>query len=301
MTYLLDMSELDSLHSQRNTDRLLGYFIIAGIILVACSIVGLGLFHLKNPTGVRAVVFDQVGNLKTDDPVFLLGIRIGSVKSIELRKENVLVSFSVNKPLKLHQGYRIDDRDVGLMGDRMLMIDFGDSTKPLIPDTDTLSGKFYPGISEAVGMAWKLKDVIDSFIDISARLLDSGSLRTSFVKRVNEIAAVTDSATRALADMVAGLESDLPPSLDSLNAILEGILRFSRLADSLSQQKVSGVLRQVGLVGDGLQKLAVMIDKLDALIEKLGPLIAKVKVLRDAVLHLKEGFMLLKNIAIEPK
>jgi hypothetical protein len=307
------MNELDSSKQQQEVDRRLGYFIIAVLVAIGCVVLGFSLFHLKNSTGVRIVAFDQVGNLKIDDPVYLLGIRIGSVKRIDLRKENVLVSFSVNKPLTLRQGYHIVNSDVGLMGDRMLSIDFGDTTKPLIPGTDTLSGTFHPGISEAVGMTWKLKDVVDSFVALSAKLLDSGSMRASFVQRVNKIAAATDSATCALAAVVTGLESDMPSILDSVERIVGGVLRVSRLADSLSRQKLPGVIRQVGLVGDGLEKLAVMIDKLDIMIDKfdvlassdgrgqLAPLIARIKALRDAVLHLKEGFMQLKNLAIEPK
>jgi ABC-type transporter Mla subunit MlaD len=306
------MNELDHQKQQQAIDRRMGYFIIAVIATIGCVVLCLAIYRLKNPKEVKIVSFEQTGNLKIEDPAYLIGILIGTVQSIELRKQNPLVFIRMNRPLKLHQGYHIDNTEIGFMGDRMLAIDFGDTTKPLIPDGDTLRGTFHPGLSEMIGMAWKLQGIVDSFINVSAKLLYNGPMHTSFVQRVNEIAAATDSAGLALSTVVTNLENGLSGRLDTLNRIIGDILRFSQTADSLTQQKISGVENLVGLLGNGLEKLEPMIDKLMVTIDKLDSLatpasrggassfLVKIKVLRDAVLHLKEGLNQLGKITIKP-
>jgi hypothetical protein len=306
------MNESDSQKKQQDIDRKIGYAIIAIIVIVGCTVIGISIYHMENPEKLRFVSFERVGNLKIEDPVNVVGIRIGSVKGVELRKESVLVSFTANMPLKLHQGYSVNDGEVGFMGDRMISITIGDTTMPAISDSDTLRGIFHPGVSEAIGMAGRLKGVVDSFVEKSARLLNGGPQTVSIVNRVNNIAAMTDSASRALIVVVSGLESGLSKGLDSLNLIIGGILRMSQAADSLTRQKMPGVVKQVGLIGDRLQKLTDLVDKLALTVDtfdhmtepggqgELAQLFTKIKMLRDAILHLKEGLSQLKKLTVAP-
>jgi ABC-type transporter Mla subunit MlaD len=312
MTYLFVMNEKDPHYQQNQADLRFGYLIITVIFAIGLSVLGFGFFYLKNPDKVTVVLFDKVGNLKIDDPVYLIGVPVGKVKSIELRKQNALVHIRMRRPLKLHQGYRINNMDVGIMGDRMLSIEFGDTTRLLVKEKDTLIGIFHPGVSEAVGMAWKLQSVIDSFIVLSAKLLRTTPMQASFVQRVNEIARATDSATLTLAAIITSLSSGMSAELDSLTRLIGGIARFSSKADSFTVQQISGLGKLVGTMGSGLQKLETMVDnlvvvtgkleKLESMDEKgtIAVFINKIKVLRDAVFHLKEGLLKLKNLAIEP-
>jgi uncharacterized phage infection (PIP) family protein YhgE len=202
--------------------------------------------------------------------------------------------------------------DIGLMGDRMLSVDIGDTAKPLVPEKDTLIGTFRTGVSEAVGIAWKLQSVIDSFVELSAKLLQSTPMRASFVQRVSDIARATDSASMTLATVITNLGNGLSRQLDSLNGVIDGIARFSLRADSLTKQQLPVFEKQVGRIGSGLQKLESMVDGLLVAAGKLEGLaspdekgdvaafISKIKVLRDAVLHVKEGFIQLKKLAIDP-
>jgi ABC-type transporter Mla subunit MlaD len=311
MTYLFAMDENNSALRQKQIDRRMGYLIIAGILLIGLAVLSWGIFHFKNQAKIRVVSFYQTGNLKIDDPLYLLGIRVGNIKSIELREQNVLVFLNTYKPIAIHQGCHVDNIEIGFMGDRMLTMDFGDSAKPLIQEKDTLMGTFHPGLSEAVGMAWKLQGVVDSFIELSAALLHNGPLRASFVQQVNKIAAITDSMSMTLVTIITNVGNGLPASLDSLNRIIGSVARISHTADSLTQQQLSGLNKQIGLVGGGLTKLESMLDGLLAATEKfegrqgvddhnaIASFIAKIKVLRDAVQQVKEGFFKLSKLAIQ--
>jgi len=312
MTYLFVMNEKDSAFRQKQIDRKFGYFIIAVIFLIGLSALGLGFFHLKNPDKLRTISFDKVGNLKLDDPVYLFGILVGKIKNIELCERNVLVHVRLEKPLQLHQGYHIDNIDIGIMGDRMLSVDFGDTTTSLVPEQDTLIGTFLPGVSEGVGLAWKLKSVIDSFVELSAKLLKNSPMRASFVQRVNEIANATDTASMTLVHVITRLGNGLSGQLDTLNRVINGVALFSIQADSLTAQSVSALEKQIGLIGNALTSLESMIDGLIVATGKLESLenpdehgaiaafMIKIKVLRDAVLHVKEGLSKLAKLSIKP-
>ncbi len=305
------MNEKDALLKQNQSDLKYGYFILAVIFAVGAFVLGLGLYHMKSPNKTALISFDKIGNLKIDDPVFLLGTRVGRVKTIELRKRNVLVHVNLVKPLRLHQGYHIDNIDVGIMGDRMISMDFGDTTRPLVPAKDTLAGSFHPGVSESVGMAWKLQSVIDSFIELSAKLLSSTPQHTSFVQQVNHFVTVTDTVSLSLVNVITRLGGGISVQLDSLDRLIGSVARFSAQADTLAGRQVSNLKRQIGNIGNLLQKLETMIDGLVAAAEKLESLdsldkqgtlavfISRIKDLRDAVLHVKEGVAQLAKLGIQ--
>jgi hypothetical protein len=311
MTYLFAMDETNAQLRQKQVDRRIGYLIFAGIFIIGLTVLFLGVFHLKNKEKTKAVSFDQIGNLKIDDPVYLLGTPIGNIKTIELRERSVLVFLTIHKPLNLHKGYNVDDIEIGFMGDRLIAMDFGDTALPLVPEQDTLQGTFHAGISEEIGMTWKLKGVIDSFVALSASLLHNGPLRASFVQQVNKIAAVTDSMSLMLATMITRLGSRFPARLDSLNRIIGSVSHFSHCADSLTQKEIPGLTKQIGVIGGELSKLESTLDALLVTAEKfeskegtgdqhaLLAFIVKMKVLRDAAIHVKEGLSQLSKLAIQ--
>jgi ABC-type transporter Mla subunit MlaD len=305
------MKENDPIFRQNQSDRNYGYVILVVIFTIGLFAAGIGLYHLKTPNKSALISFEKIGNLKIDDPVFLLGIRVGRIKSIELREQNVLVRVNLEKPLRLHQGYHIDNLDVGIMGDRMISMTYGDTARPFVPEKDTLTGQFHPGVSESVGMAWKLQSVIDSFIKISAKLLHCTPQRPSFVQQVRHFASVTDTFTLSLATIITRLSCGLSAQLDTLDLLINGVARFSAQADSLARQHVTGLDREIGTIGkmldklestiDGLMVAAAKLEGLDSL-DKHGTmagLMAKIKELRGTILHAKEGLFKLAKLGIQ--
>ena len=121
-------------------DRRLGYFILAILLLVIAGSIGYGIFFARTPEPRRVISFDMIGNLRIDDPVSLKGLAIGTIVDIRWRPRSVLVFIQPSQNLVLHKGYTVDNRDVGLMGDRALLIDDPNPAAPVIAPADTLAG-----------------------------------------------------------------------------------------------------------------------------------------------------------------
>ena len=302
MTYLFDMAASPQ-NPQDNFDRRSGYVIAIVLLLIVVSITFFGIRLIQNPLDLRIIAFDQIGNLKIDDPVKLRGIDIGTIKEIESHGQKVLVFIETQKPLEIHRGYRIDDRDVGFMGDRIIMIDDGDNAAPLLPKNDTLQGTFHNGVSETVGLTWKLHDIVDSFTLISSQLLHGDHKHKSLVKQVREMVDITDSASGSIMNFAVQINKDL-------NAKIESIEQFVNQLTGLTQSAAASAPGYVSTLNGAVKDLERSVDKLDAisdtllkysrkmqktgmpgLLDKESSLQGKINALHDAINHLKDGLL----------
>jgi ABC-type transporter Mla subunit MlaD len=306
------MNETDLQKQQRKIDQTIGYCIMAFLTLVLVSLIAYGFFRMKNPDKIKIAVFETTGNLKIEDPVFLKGIEVGKIKNIDLQSYKVLVSFTSRIPLNLHQGYSVDIMDVGIMGDRMISIDFGDTAKPLINETDTLVGVFHEGLSGGIGMAWKLHSVVDSFMNMTAKLLKGTPGHASLVQQINEIMKVTDSTSKILEAALGKLSVGLSGGLDTLNHMINEISSLAHTADSLGKQKLPNWKEQMGNLEKGLEKFETLADGLIVVVEKLDQMdnsdkngkmasfLNKIKEMRDAIIHIKQEFVKLQKLSLKP-
>ena len=305
MTYLFIMDD-PAYSNQKRFDRRLGYGILALMTAIMLICAGYGIYLGKTPKLTKTVAFETIGNLKIDDPVMQKGFNVGSIGAIKWHPKKVLVAIALHRRLDFHQGYHIDNKDIGLMGDRGLSIDAGDLAAPLVTDNDTLSGTFYPGVSEAVGMVGKLYSVIDSFTAVSAHLLNGTSAHASFIRRMNDIVSAADSASRKLLEMAAAINKGLPRQLDSLDTLINGAVRFSQAASNAAPQYLSNLEKLTATLQKNLQKLddlsaktqamAKALDKTTArdTTDRMAMLQKKITMMHDAILHLKQQLLQLK-------
>jgi|WetSurMetagenome_2_1015567.scaffolds.fasta_scaffold00008_154 ABC-type transporter Mla subunit MlaD len=190
ITYLTGMS-----------DRNLGYLLIALLFLIVVVIGSYGIRPLISQGEKRVVAFTEIGNLRHQDPVRVRGVLYGTCKDIKWiagaswRKPLAYVTIQTDKSFPIRRGYRIINMDEGVMGDRMIMIDCGDSSAPLVPIGDTLVGTFYHGVSEALNNAWILRGVMDTLLEASETLSRGVRGGKSLITQVNGIVASVDSAS----------------------------------------------------------------------------------------------------------
>jgi hypothetical protein len=206
--------------SYTGSDRIVGYVLLCILMLTCTGLGTYGLYTLKHSAPIRIISFGQVGNLKPDDPVYIRGIKIGSVHHIEWLPKQVLVHVTGNRPYTLHEGYIIGDYDIGFMGDRVLTITDGDSTAPCIGSQDTLYGIFHIGISEIIGMSHKMFAAVDSLTALSQRLRSGAPGQASLITQTRSIVQTTDSISVSLSKAFTGLSVVLTPELDSLTHLL---------------------------------------------------------------------------------
>jgi hypothetical protein len=243
-------------------DRSIGYVIFCVFCLAVMALLSYFLWPAFYPQKTRIIAFDAVGNLRIDDPVRVKGILAGKIKRIDWRKDNVFVCVSLKKPVMFYRGYSIADIDQGIMGDRMLMIDCGDTSGPSVAEGDTLKGVFHPGVSEAVGYMWKLHATVDSFVAISSQLLHGTAARKSIIEQTDAIISTVDSLSRTVLNLSEKLERNITRQLDSIDAMVNTAARLSQAAAASAPEYLSMLESQI-------KKTSRLLATLDTASEKL--------------------------------
>jgi len=202
------------------SDRKFGYIILFFFLLLVVTGICVALYAILASGDTRVVAFSEIGNLRVEDPVRMKGISVGVIKKIERTKKNVLVSVQFSRPLNIHSGYSFATVDQGLMGDRIIQISCGDNAAPLIAARDTLEGTFYPGVSEAIGCAWLLREVVDTLVRYSEQLLHGTSKGKSLVAQVKGVLFVADSLSRTFLSTTRDFDAGLSRQIDSIDAFV---------------------------------------------------------------------------------
>ena len=290
-------------HKQGIIDQRIGYGIMALLALIMLAVTLVCIDRIKNPAETRIIAFEQVGNLKIDDPVKLRGMDAGIIKDIQWRSDKILVFIETKSPICLHEGYHIDDRDIGMMGDRILMISDGDPAKPCIPKADTLTGEFHNGVSETVGLAWKLREIVDSFVVLSAKLLRATPEGPSFVARIGEVVTTADSATGSLTKTMERIKDRFALTVDSIDRLVGSLSDFSRSAQATLPRYSSAAdtaiknfsksMTAIDALTDTFSTYANRLQQAGALKRSDGGETVREKItsINSAIAHLKDGLL----------
>lgn len=119
-------------------------FSLIALAIIAAGIWTLGGLHksFENKFHARAVLPD-VNGLKIGDNIWIAGVKIGIVKSIDLTNEgSVLVIMSIEKKARkhIHNDSKVKLGTDGLIGNKIIIIYDGTAKAPLIADDGYLKG-----------------------------------------------------------------------------------------------------------------------------------------------------------------
>lgn len=249
--------------------RKLGYVLIIFFLGVMLTVLSYAVYILAFPADKRVIAFEQVGNLRVDDPVKIKGVTVGKIHSIEKNDALVLVTFYAESPLKIYKDYAIITSDRGIMGDRLIHIDPGKHLSSPVDGKDTLKGVFIRGISEMIGSAYKVKDIIASTRSIASKLLMPTPPKRSFPAVFWVIMNKLDTVSNSLCSVANALETDFTPTIDTLSRAVVSARK--------SFQDVSGDLpRNLAFLREQTDTLIVFLNDLDTLATKLTDVTAQV-------------------------
>lgn len=208
-------------------DTLVGVFIIIGVILFIALYTWLtGRIGQRNTRNIT-VYFNDVGGLRVGDPVMVYGLEKGSIKSLKIDGDSVLVVVAVRREIPLPEDSRFAIRSVGMLGgDRFIKITPGRSERP---------GTAFHGTSESIdleSMAAQLSRVV-AIIE-GMKLPDLESIGP-------QLSAAIDRSVNGLTRMFKAPGSrldSLTRRLDSLAVMLQGDGTLGRMikSDELYQE-----------------------------------------------------------------
>ncbi len=101
--------------------------------------------------------FSEISGLREGDNVYLRGMNIGRVKQTDLQDGHVRVYVSLDVPLHLRQGYKIDVVDASMLGGKHLKIYEGPDEASLLEENVTIRG------AKPVDMIVELGEAINGF------------------------------------------------------------------------------------------------------------------------------------------
>jgi len=142
---------------------LVGLFMF--VVLIALGIFTIVLSHenMLKKSYAYEVIFPEVNGLHEGDNVFLRGMNVGRVKQTDLQGNHVAVYVSLDVPLHLRKGYKIEVVDASMLGGKNLKIYEGAESAPLLNEKMTILGsKPIDMIEELNASLAGMKSMIDS-------------------------------------------------------------------------------------------------------------------------------------------
>jgi phospholipid/cholesterol/gamma-HCH transport system substrate-binding protein len=250
-------------------DRRLGYFLLA-CICIAVAVAGTYVVRtLFLPPPSLVLAFDRIGAIRLEDPLKLDGVDIGSISRIEPRESSVFVTVDLHTAIDIHQGYRIQSRDQGILGARVLEIENGPPNAPRVELSDTLRAAFTPGVSEAVGQAYKLKNLVDSYVRAADRLLYGTPDSPSFVDGFDSLVRTTDVLTRKLTRGSALIAQTLDTQLRGLDTLITATSEIATLASHKAPSTLSAIDSHLVAALGLCQSLNGVLDTMESSMERV--------------------------------
>jgi phospholipid/cholesterol/gamma-HCH transport system substrate-binding protein len=176
-----------------NVDLIVGASILSALFILVAGMLWLKEASLANKMVNYMVVFPEVGTLQLGDPVYISGVKKGTVSKIELRGTEVATILNIDKRVNVTDSIRVSVVNVGLLGERGIGATLSPKGKAVphitasSSDTVIIRGRFDTGISEAMGMLGTVLAEVESLVLNVSGILDATLGDTAFITQFHDI------------------------------------------------------------------------------------------------------------------
>jgi phospholipid/cholesterol/gamma-HCH transport system substrate-binding protein len=233
-----------------------GAFGLTMVILTA-GLLAIFSQYRSGSTSAYSAVFSDSSSLKSGDSVRISGIRVGTVRDVELQPDNtVVVSFDANDTIRLTENTKVAVRYLNLVGDRYLeLLDQPGSTRIRPAGTRFGVEQTEPALNLDL-LLGGLKPVIQGLNPD-----DVNALTTSLIQilqgqggDMESLFARTSSFTNALADNGQTVENLIDNLNDTLAVLAKDGEKFSGAVDGL-ERLVTGLAEERDPIGEAITAL----------------------------------------------
>lgn len=257
-----------------------GLTVLTALAILIVSIGWLSTFAKAQMMRTWHVRFPSAGGLGEGDEVMVNGIRKGSVKSMQLVGDHVIVDLGLANDLTLTRDSRVSIRNVGLMGEKVIGVDMK-TTGVAWSTRDTIPGEYEAGMAEVMAEAGNLvgtvRHIVTALDTVSNALAKDGGLNDvlkNFRDTSRELRLAVEEnrsqfrtamenfseSSKTVKSLTKDREEQLRETLDHFASAARNIDALSTRLDSLriAAQKVAGRLDR----GEGSLGRLVQDDKL---------------------------------------
>jgi phospholipid/cholesterol/gamma-HCH transport system substrate-binding protein len=244
-------------------------------------------------------LFPVVGGISPGDKVNLNGVEMGSVKRVQLRDRDVLLTMDISRRARIPDDSRIVLQTVGIMGERIITVLLGTSETFLAPGA-TMQGVYEPGITEALAFLGGIMDDLtkltkdmqvitgtltagDRFKGIVDDLADiSGRLRTlierdapGFEAGVRSFQRSAETMDKLLARNEGNVDTLMTSFAEASKDFPELVRRMRAVTDELAE--ITNSLQKNDSTLGALMNDRALMDKLEKAVKNLDDLVTDVK------------------------
>jgi phospholipid/cholesterol/gamma-HCH transport system substrate-binding protein len=251
-----------------------GIFSVIALAVLAYLILQVEQWSPFAPAGVRyQAAFDSVAGLDDKASVRIAGVVVGRVDGVGLSEGRALVTLLLERPVELRQGATARIANLGILGDKFVVLDPGPSDALGLPPGAVLPGEapisFDDALAKLDGLAGSLQDSFSTLgggdrESAIGRLLDSLEATSDQIGLLvaDNRGQISDTVSH-FADVSATLSRELPRLAEQMERVLgeiEGVLGDNR-----------GDLEQtMAQVRDATDGIRVSIDNLNEISGRLA-------------------------------
>ncbi len=264
--------------SERKYSELkVGIFVFLAIAIVISVLFWAKGFVLTKDYIEMKVFLQSASGLNLGDPVTISGVRKGKVKEITLVGDSVLISFNLEKGVKIKTDYRIEVAIMEIMGGKQLFISPGKSSeeidynKPLIGSSGGDISKLF---KDANLISEQIKTLLNGFSVTNENIL-------KVVSNLNDI--VSDK------NMQKDLKSSLS-SFASTSRSLSLLVNENRISLKTLTDKAGMTLDNVnGLLDQTSPEIKKSFEQIQTLTAKVDSLVTSVNIITNDIVMKKSG------------
>lgn len=244
-------------------------------------------------------LFPVVGGISPGDKVNLNGVEMGSVKRVQLRDRDVLLTMDISRKARIPEDSRIVLQTVGIMGERIITVLLGTSERFLEPGA-TMQGVYEPGITEALAFLGgimddltkltkdmqiitgtltqgdKFKGIIDNLAEISNRLrtlIDRDA--PGFEAGVQSFRRSAETVDKLLERNTGNIDTLMTSFAAASRDFPELVRRMRAVTDTLAE--ITNSLQKNDNTLGALMSDRALMDKLEKAVKDLDDLVTDVK------------------------
>ena len=304
-----------------------GLFAIIVLALLAAMILRIEDIHLfGGPEKSVVAVFDNVAGLDDKATVRIAGVRVGRVDGIQLADRKARVRLVLEDAGELTEGTVARIANLGLLGDKFVVLDPGPPDAPPLADGASIPGTTPPTFDEALAKFSNLGDSLgnlgstltnasgDTPLDRLIRNLEamSAELRTLVEQNRGKVEATLSNASAVSATLAQELPrltrqmtgildrvdrtlAQVQGTVDEGRPDLQASLANMRTLTEKAQTSVDNINEITGRMAEGKGTIGKLLNSDEAHDELVGAL----KSVESGVGSLKEAFAGIQRIQLE--
>jgi phospholipid/cholesterol/gamma-HCH transport system substrate-binding protein len=244
---------------QRKTEIRVGITVIIGLLLFLWILGWAKNFSLVSNEIETTVIFKNVAGLEIGDNVTISGVRKGFVKDMQIKDDDVYVTLSLDKDVKLSNDASFSVAMLDLMGGKRIEIYPGTSSEPF-NFNEIHNGKFMSDIPYVMNMAGNMqKDIAGSLKDIKITLSSLNSYLTD-----DKLHKDVKNSVSNLSEITEKLNLILNENREDIRKLIENSNALTGDAKKMINENKDNIASSLGSLKDVLQKTDTLLTKINS-------------------------------------